>query len=145
MQSNGTSGLTTILCEHVERGRGDTIDFHYPAKGGLDRVLTMVDEQADKAVATLLTAVALAVSKGVAHGPPSARRHADVRAVKEVAHYLGNTPAVCRASYINPRIFELFEHGRTIAPALGELRVDGRYGRPATQGAVEKAILDLLA
>lgn len=66
------------------------------------------------------------------------------RTVREVSHYLGNTPAVCRASYIDPRVFELFEQGETIAPALTRLGEHGDFGRPATQGAVEAAVLDLL-
>ncbi len=51
---------------------------------------------------------------------------------------------VCRASYIGPRIFELFEEGETIGPALTRLGEHGDFGRPATQGAVEAAVLDLL-
>jgi len=29
-----------------------------------------------------------------------------------VAGLLGNTPTVCRSSYVHPRVFELFEQGR---------------------------------
>src|SRR4030095_10564429 len=46
---------------------------------------------------TVLAAVALAVS-GRAAGSKTARERAISRAVKEVSHYLGNTPAVWRAS-----------------------------------------------
>ena len=42
------------------------------------------------------------------------RERAIVRAVKEVAHYLGNTPAVCRASYIDPRVFDAYRGGLVI-------------------------------
>src|SRR5947209_20469326 len=45
--------------------------------------------------ATVLAAVALAVSSRAAS--PSARKRAVARAMREVAHYLGNTPAVCRS------------------------------------------------
>lgn len=65
--------------------------------------------------------------------------------MKEVSRYLGKTPAVCRASYIDPRVFELFEEGVTVAPALDRLGEHGTFGRPATQGAVERAVLDLLS
>ncbi|MGK5543891.1 DNA topoisomerase IB [Streptomyces sp. URMC 127] len=95
--------------------------------------------------ATVLAAVALAVSEPVARAPEAARRRAVVRAVKEVAVYLGNTPAVCRSSYINPRVFELYEDGVTVAPALGELGRGVPWGAPATQGAVEEAVLRMLA
>jgi DNA topoisomerase IB len=92
--------------------------------------------------ATVLAAVALAVS-GEAHGSKSGRTRAIARAVQEVAHYLGNTPAVSRASYIDPRVFDRFHDGLTIGGALDELgEVDA--GEPAIQGAVEEAVLDLL-
>ncbi|WP_282700663.1 DNA topoisomerase IB [Streptomyces sp. CC219B] len=94
--------------------------------------------------ATVLAAVALAVTAGDARDTPAARRRQASRAVREVSHYLGNTPAVCRASYIDPEVFELFERGRTVAPVLTRLGEHGVFGRPATQGAVEAAVLDLL-
>ena len=40
-------------------------------------------------------------------------------AVKEVAQQLGNTPAVCRASYIHPAVFEGWRDGR-LAAAIRE-------------------------
>ena len=40
------------------------------------------------------------------------------RAIKEVAHYLGNTPAVCRASYIDPRVFDAYDGGLVIGRPL---------------------------
>ena len=92
--------------------------------------------------ATVLAAVALAVS-GAAHGSRPGRTRAMTRAVKEVAHYLGNTPAVCRASYIDPRVFDRFRDGLTIGGALEELG-EVTFGEPATQGAIEEAVLDLL-
>jgi DNA topoisomerase IB len=92
--------------------------------------------------ATVLAAVALAVSSE-AHGSKAARTRAIARAVQEVAYYLGNTPAVCRASYIDPRVFDRFRDGLTIGGALAELG-EGDRGQPATQGAVEEAVLDLL-
>src|SRR5262249_21164141 len=95
--------------------------------------------------ATVLAAVALAVSTHAANASPTARRKAEVRAVKEVAEYLGNTPAVARASYINPRVFELYEQGRSVSHALGALGRHASPGQPATQGPIEQAVLDLLA
>ncbi|MDQ1065663.1 DNA topoisomerase IB [Streptomyces canus] len=92
----------------------------------------------------VLAAVALAVTAEDARVTPTARRRQMARAVREVSHYLGNTPAVCRASYIDPRGFELFEQGESIAPALTRLGEHGDFGRPATQGAVEAAVLALL-
>lgn len=94
--------------------------------------------------ATVLAAVALAVSERVADESRTARKNAVTRAVREVSAYLGNTPAVCRASYINPRVIELFDEGRTIAGALEQLGDGAEFGHPATQGAVEQAVLRLL-
>jgi DNA topoisomerase IB len=92
--------------------------------------------------ATVLAAVAVAVS-GKALGSPTARKRAIARAVQEVAFYLGNTPAVARSSYIDPRVFDCFDAGITVAGALDALG-DVDLGQPATQGPVEAAVLDLL-
>ncbi len=93
--------------------------------------------------ATVLAAVALAVSSRVGKSE-SARKRAVSRAVKEVSAYLGNTPAVCRASYIDPRVIDLFGEGRTIERVLDELGADAEYGTLATQGATEQAVLELV-
>jgi DNA topoisomerase I len=93
--------------------------------------------------ATVLAAVGLAVSSESAHSP-TARKRAAARVVREVSDYLGNTPAVCRASYIDPRLFDLYEAGRTIAPDIEVLGADASYGEPAVQGAFEQAVLALL-
>ncbi len=92
--------------------------------------------------ATVLAALGLAVS-GAAVSSRTARKRAISRAIGEVAHHLGNTPAVCRASYIDPRVFDRYRDGLTIGGALAELG-DVDYGEPATQGAIEEAVLDLL-
>ncbi|NWF29574.1 DNA topoisomerase IB [Streptomyces sp. PKU-EA00015] len=93
--------------------------------------------------ATVMAAVALAVSQSVARSE-SARKRAIARACREVAGYLGNTPAICRASYINPRVIELYEEGVTVAGALPRLGDEGAYGIPATQGPAERAVLHML-
>ena len=61
---------------------------------------------------TLLAAVELAEI-----GPPADERHAKrnlVRAVKRVAEHLGNTPTVCRSSYIHPVVIERYCEGTTL-------------------------------
>jgi DNA topoisomerase IB len=93
--------------------------------------------------ATVLAAVALASSFPQA-GSRTGRTRAISRAVKEVAHYLGNTPAVCRASYVDPRLFDRYRSGLTVVGALEQLgRVD-ELGGLAHQGAIEAAVLDLI-
>jgi DNA topoisomerase-1 len=86
--------------------------------------------------ATVLAAVRLAAVDPV---PPSerGRRRAVRTAMAEVADYLGNTPAVCRSSYVDPRIVETWDrsHGEALRNALQGRR--GRRGR-------ELAVLSLL-
>jgi DNA topoisomerase I len=91
---------------------------------------------------TVLAAVALAVSERATS--PTGRKRAISRAVDEVAHYLGNTPAVCRASYIDPRVFDRYRAGITISPALDGLAHVDEERAPATQGSIERAVLRLL-
>jgi DNA topoisomerase-1 len=90
--------------------------------------------------ATVLAALGLAVSP--VPDTKTARQRAMTRTVKEVAHYLGNTPAVARASYIDPRTFDRYLDGVTIAGALPGLAVEG--DGTAIQGDVEAAVLELL-
>jgi len=93
--------------------------------------------------ATVLAAVALAVSKPAAVSERG-RKRAEARAVQEVAGYLGDTPAVARASYIDPRVIALYERDITIAPALRDLGKGTEFGEMATQGQAERAVIRLL-
>jgi DNA topoisomerase I len=93
--------------------------------------------------ATVLAAVALAVSGPVA-GSVTGRKRAISRAVTEVAHYLGNTPAVCRASYIDPRVFDAYRAGLVVGRPLLEA-AEGEPGElPIHHRALEEAVLDLI-
>ena len=92
---------------------------------------------------TVLASVALAVSTE-AFGTKTGRKRAITRAVQEASHYLGNTPAVCRKSYIDPRVIDHYESGVTIAGVLEELGEVEAFGDPALQGTVEEAVLDLI-
>jgi len=61
---------------------------------------------------TVTAAVALARS-----GPgetPTARKRAVAQAVRLAAEALGNTPAVARSSYIDPRVLDRYEKGETL-------------------------------
>jgi DNA topoisomerase-1 len=90
--------------------------------------------------ATVLAAVALA---GAESDRGRAAREREVkRAVKTVAAYLGNTSAVCRASYVDPQVIDRFHAGVTIAPEIGERGPD--LGRPRVRARVERAVLELL-
>ena len=92
---------------------------------------------------TLLGACAL--SRSGYPEPPSARaiRRSVASAMKETAELLGNTPAVCRASYVSPGILAAFEKGRTLAnpPSLEALV----RASPAALATVERRLARLIA
>jgi DNA topoisomerase IB len=91
--------------------------------------------------ATVLMAAALA------EAPPPASRTARKKAVRaayvRVSEHLGNTPSVCKASYVDPRVVDRYEHGETVAEALGDARraSDDR----TTQRVLEAAVCSLLS
>lgn len=93
--------------------------------------------------ATVLGAVALAAEERPS--AKAARDRAVAKAIKTVAAYLGNTPAVCRASYVDPRVIDRYQAGVTIeqtlaalpskAPDMADVRIRIR---------IETAVLELL-
>src|SRR5215217_4641586 len=95
--------------------------------------------------ATVLAAVVLAASARERDlSTKGGRNRAKLDAVKQVSRYLGNTPAVCRASYIDPRVFDRFDGGLTVGGVLPELAEDVSSW-PDLQRTVEEAVLDLIA
>jgi DNA topoisomerase I len=54
-----------------------------------------------------------------------------------VAQELGNTPAVARGSYVDPRVLTAYESGVTIAPSLR--RADRKRSVAARQEIIERA------
>ena len=92
--------------------------------------------------ATVLAAVSLAADGREAKSA-TARKRAIKGAVRGVAEVLGNTPAVARRSYIDPRVFDRYLSGWTIGgevDRLGDLRGpdDRRRAR------LERAVLALM-
>ena len=94
---------------------------------------------------TLLTAIALAERAG-REGFPETKtdEKRSVSAVmRRVAQQLGNTPAVCRASYVSPAVIEQYLEGRTLEDFRPRhLRVVG--ARDADLDPEEQALLSLL-
>ena len=88
--------------------------------------------------ATVLMAALLA-SQEEGRTSVTSRKRVVSTVVKDVAEALGNTPAVCRASYIDPRVIERFLNGETIDLPRGRDLTDDRV-----RAAVESAVLDLL-
>jgi DNA topoisomerase I len=93
--------------------------------------------------ATVLAAVVLGRDAKMARSK-TANRRVVTGAIKEVAEYLGNTPAVCRSSYIDPRIVDRFRAGESLAGAIRDLEL-ATENWPEQQSRVEAAVLDLLA
>jgi DNA topoisomerase-1 len=88
----------------------------------------------------------LAAEAFVDADPPVSKRvtkKVEAAVMKEVAEALGNTPAVARASYVDPRVVAGYEQGLTVATGL---RRAGRVGEPAARQAVlEKATRALIS
>jgi DNA topoisomerase-1 len=91
--------------------------------------------------ATVLAAVALA---GADDGRAPSKRTV-AAAIRTTAAYLGNTPAVCRASYVDPRVIDRYEAGVTIRPALRAGADGPDLANARVRRRVENAVLDLIA
>jgi DNA topoisomerase I len=84
--------------------------------------------------ATILAAVALAGEEEA--DTAAQRRRAVARAVRRVAQVLGNTPAVARGSYVDPRVIDRYERGETVREVLAAGDVDAVVGAVlASQGS----------
>lgn len=94
--------------------------------------------------ATVLAAVSVALRADGATSKTARKRIAS-EATKAVAAYLGNTPAVCRASYIDPRVFDRFDSGESVRPRLDELGGKFDPTRPSHREKVEAAVLELIS
>ena len=88
--------------------------------------------------ATVIAAAALAEAPEATS--KTARKRTVSGVMKEVAEFLGNTPALARSAYVDPRIVDAYEEGRTIE------RAAQRHYRTADarQAALERAVLKLL-
>ena len=88
---------------------------------------------------TVLAAVELAREE-----PPSSKGRGEraIRAaIERVAERLGNTPAVCRSSYVDPRLLDRFRDGKTIE--LPNASPEGTV-TPRRQALVERRVLELI-
>jgi DNA topoisomerase-1 len=86
---------------------------------------------------TVLAAVELAGKKKPSS--EAAAKRAIKRAVDQVSEALGNTPAVCRASYIDPRVLDRYRDGVTIKPPTSS---NGKLTAKARR-QIEKEVIDL--
>jgi DNA topoisomerase IB len=91
--------------------------------------------------ATVLAAAALAES--TEPGTTKASRRRAIRsALAEVAEFLGNTPAIARSSYVDPRVLDLYEDGVTIAGAVKRRPRDPDERQAALERAVRRLLTD---
>jgi DNA topoisomerase I len=92
---------------------------------------------------TLICACALARGAAEVNGHAPTRKRQWAAAIKETAEALGNTPAVCRKSYVCPVLFDSFEKGQFVPryfKNVGELiNYRGKNLHPA-----EKSLLRFL-
>jgi DNA topoisomerase I len=179
---DATYGVTTLLPGHL-RIRGAGMEFRYPAKGGTERVCSIVDDDVCRVLIQLrrrrgtrlfgyrddagwrevrsddlngylkaasgidmsakdfrtwhgtVLAATLLAGQDPAGAPLTRRRRTVARVMREVAEELGNTPAVARASYVDPRIVDLYHDGVTVA-------LPKRFTRPALESAVLRLLRD---
>jgi len=160
-QTNGSHGLSTLLCAHAKVS-GDTIALAFPAKSGQewsseitdadlaalmrslkrrgptarlmawregdDWRIVSAEEINDfireatggaftaKDFRTLRGTIAAAESLA-SHGPErtrTGRSRALAQAMRDAAEALGNTPAIAKKSYVDPRVVGLYKRGKTI-------------------------------
>jgi DNA topoisomerase IB len=89
--------------------------------------------------ATVLAAVGVAAAGPVRE--TAARRRVVLGTIEEVAAALGNTPAVCRASYVDPRVFDCYRAGKSI-----DSHLSGPEPLPLRRRqALESAVVRLLS
>ena len=88
---------------------------------------------------TVLAAAALAEAPGP-EASKTAKKRAVAAAMKEVSDFLGNTPALARSAYVDPRVIDAYDEGRTIRNAVRRSYPDV----DARQLALERATLRLI-
>jgi DNA topoisomerase-1 len=86
---------------------------------------------------TAIAALALARSDGTT---ATRRKKSVSAAMREVSEHLGNTAAVARSSYVDPRVVDLFEQGVTVRADSRKVAPGGTISR-----RLERGVLDLLA
>ena len=120
-----------LVPEHVNRWIKDAVGEEFSAK----------DFRTWNA--TVVAAMVLAEHDGEETTKAGRKRIGKI-AVEQAAEMLNNTPAVCRASYIDPRVFDRFDSGLTVADSLR--RLDAKAGKDgfADREAIERAVVDLL-
>jgi DNA topoisomerase I len=137
------------------RGGGEELLAYRQGRGWVDLTSAEINEYVKEATGgdfsakdfrtwngTMLAAVALSIEAQDGSVRPTKR--AVTKAVKVVAGFLGNTPAVARSAYIDPRVVDRYLSGWTITPALEEGDDAYGLGRESTRRVIEEAVIDLI-
>jgi len=128
---NGDDQLTDVKRRHINQYIKEVMGHNFSAKdfrtwGG-----------------TLICACALARAANDLNGEKKVRKQQWVAAIKETAEALGNTPAVCRKSYVCPVLLTKFEKGSVIDHYFQNVNEVVNY-RGTTLHRAEKALLKFL-
>jgi DNA topoisomerase I len=93
--------------------------------------------------ATVLAAMAFSTTP-----PPTSARgraRAEAAVMREVAEQLGNTPAVARRSYVDPRVIAAWERGETVTELPTDLEgLEDSDPRADLRATVDQAVIELL-
>lgn len=162
-ETNGSRGLSTLLCAHVQVSK-DVVTLRFPSKsgqiweseiidadlakfvrgrmrGGADKLLLSWNVRGKRQAVTsseinayvrertggdftakdfrTLRGTVAAAESLAASGPATSQRErnrAIKRAMEDAAEILGNTPAIARKSYVDPRLLDHYAAGETIDP-----------------------------
>jgi DNA topoisomerase-1 len=89
--------------------------------------------------ATVLAAAELAASP--APGSARARHRVETAMFRAVAEHLGNTPAVAKKSYVDPRLLDRYAEGADLLAGLGDVDL----ADPELRAKVERAVVEVLS
>ena len=128
---NGDDQLTDVKRRHINQYIKEMMGHNFSAKDFRTWA------------GTLICACALARAANDLNGEKKVRKQQWVAAIKETAEALGNTPAVCRKSYVCPVLLTKFEKGSVIDHYFQNVNEVMNY-RGTTLHRAEKALLKFL-
>jgi DNA topoisomerase-1 len=128
---NGDGNFAKVTGQHINAYIKEVMGSHFSAKDFRTWA------------GTLVCACALAREETEMPLKKTAKNKRIVAAIKETAEVLGNTPAVCRGSYVCPEIIGAFEKGRVIESSVDSL-TDLIAFRGSGLHKAEKALLKFL-
>ncbi|TYL46277.1 DNA topoisomerase IB [Nocardioides sp. BGMRC 2183] len=89
--------------------------------------------------ATVLAATALSDAPDP-DASATRRKRAVAAVMREVAEYLGNTPTLARSAYVDPRVVDAYDEGRTIRAAVRRRHRDDDARRRALERATMRLV-----